>query len=339
MTMMVVMRADATAADISEVARHIEQAGLHAQLMPGEMTTAVGALGDPQLVRELGFEAMAGVDRVVPVSRPYKLASLEMQPTRTSVDVLGHSIGPDTFTIIAGPCTVEARESTLSVARTVAAAGAHMLRGGAFKPRTSPFAFQGLGREALDILVEARELTGLPIVTELLSAETAEVVGACADVIQVGARNMQNYSLLGIIADLGKPVLLKRGLSSTLEELLMAADYLLKGTPDVILCERGIRTYETATRFTLDLSSVAWLRAHTHLPVLVDPSHAAGARSMVEPLSRAAAAVGADGLIVEVAEDPPSAQCDAAQQLYARDFEDYLAAVLPHAELLGRRVG
>jgi 3-deoxy-7-phosphoheptulonate synthase len=241
--------------------------------------------------------------------------------------------------MIAGPCTVESREQTLSVARTVAAAGASLLRGGAFKPRTSPFAFQGLGQEALDILAEASEETGLPIITELLDTQHAEAVVEVADVIQIGARNMQNYALLGLAGQLGKPVLLKRGLSSSLEELLMAADYILKeGNEQVILCERGIRTFETATRFTLDLGAIPWLKLHTHLPVLVDPSHASGDRRLVEPLSAAAAAVGADGIMVEVHDDPQNALCDGAQALYSSDFSSFLEKVSVHAALNGRRI-
>jgi len=231
---------------------------------------------------------------------------------------------------------VESREQTLGVAQAVKRGGASMLRGGAFKPRTSPFSFQGLGEGALDILREAREATGLPVVSELTDAQHAEAVADAVDVIQVGARNMQNYGLLQAVGALGKPVLLKRGLSSTVEELLMAADYVLKEANEpVILCERGIRTFETATRFTLDLSAVPWLKLHTHLPVIVDPSHASGDRRLVEPLSRAAAAVGADGIIVEIAEDPEAALCDGPQQLYARDFAAFSEHVQAHAGLLG----
>src|ERR687892_602151 len=256
---------------------------------------------------ELGLEGMAGVDRVVPISRPYKLASSELahhEPTTFSVDgrVVG---GEETFCLIAGPCTVESREQTLEVARTVRDAGAAMLRGGAFKPRTSPFAFKGLGVPGLEILAEAHRETGLPVVTEFLDTNHADAIAEYADVVQIGARNMQNYALLEVAGKLGKPVLLKRGLSSSLDELLMAADYVLKeGNERVMLCERGIRTFETATRFTLDLGAVPWLKIHTHLPVIVDPSHAAGDRRLVEPMSRAAAAVGADGIIVEVHQDP-----------------------------------
>jgi 3-deoxy-7-phosphoheptulonate synthase len=284
---------------------------------------------------------MNGVDRVVPISRPYKLASSELshfEPTIVEVD--GHRIGaPETFCLIAGPCTVESREQTLAVARAVAAAGAAILRGGAFKPRTSPFAFKGLGVPGLEILSEARAETGMPVVTELLDTQHADVIDQHADVVQIGARNMQNYALLEVAGKLGKPVLLKRGLSSSLDELLQAADYILKeGNEDVILCERGIRTFETATRFTLDLGAVPWLKLHTHLPVIVDPSHAAGDRRLVEPLSRAAAAVGADGIIVEVAEDPEAALCDGPQALYASGFAEYARDVAAHAALLGKRL-
>jgi 3-deoxy-7-phosphoheptulonate synthase len=253
-------------------------------------------------------------------------------------DIAGREVGGGrTFCLIAGPCTVESRTQTLHVAQAVKAAGASMLRGGAFKPRTSPFAFKGLGVEALEILAEAREATGLPVVTELLDAQHADAIAEHADVVQIGARNMQNYALLEVAGKLGKPVLLKRGLSSSLDELLMAADYVLKeGNEKVILCERGIRTFETATRFTLDLGAIPWLKLHTHLPVVVDPSHAAGDRRLVEPLSRAAAAVGADGIIVEVHEDPDIALCDGPQALSASRFAEYAANVEAHARLLGK---
>jgi len=221
----------------------------------------------------------------------------------------------------------------------VSRGGASMMRGGAFKPRTSPFSFQGLGTAALEILREARERSGLPVVSELTDAANAEAMAEAVDVLQVGARNMQNYGLLEVVGKLGRPVLLKRGLSSTVDELLMAADYVLKeGNERVILCERGIRTFETATRFTLDLGAVPYLKLHTHLPVIVDPSHAAGDRRLVEPLSRAAAAVGADGIIVEVAEDPEAALCDGPQQLYARDFERFAHGVAAHAALAGKQL-
>jgi 3-deoxy-7-phosphoheptulonate synthase len=339
--MMVVMTPEATQAQIDAVVAKLEARGVHAKVMPGELTTAIGAIGDPEGVRELGLEGLAGVDQVIPISRPYKLASSELshhEPTVFEVD--GRRVGaPDTFCLIAGPCTVETPDQTRTVARTVADAGASMLRGGAFKPRTSPFSFQGLGQQALGILGEVRAETGLPVVSELTSAQHTDLFAEVVDVVQVGARNMQNYGLLEVVGKLGKPVLLKRGLSSTLDELLMAADYVLKeGNERVMLCERGIRTFETATRFTLDLGAVPWLKLHTHLPVIVDPSHASGDRRLVGPLARAAAAAGADGIIVEVHHDPEAALCDGPHQIYARDFPEFAADVAAHASLLGKRL-
>jgi 3-deoxy-7-phosphoheptulonate synthase len=339
--MMIVMTPQATQAEIEAVRERLETTGVHVVVMPGELTTAIGAIGDPEGVAELGLEGMHGVDRVVPISRPYKLASSELshhEPTIVEID--GRRVGGgDTFCLIAGPCTVETREQTLTVARAVHAGGASMLRGGAFKPRTSPFAFKGLGVGGLEILSEARAETGLPVVSELLDAQYADVMHEHADVLQIGARNMQNYALLEVAGKLGKPVLLKRGLSSSLDELLQAADYVLKeGNEQVMLCERGIRTFETATRFTLDLGAVPWLKLHTHLPVIVDPSHAAGDRRLVEPLSRAAAAVGADGLLVEVHQDPEHAICDGPQALEASGFASFAADVAAHARLAGKRL-
>ena len=339
--MMVVMTPQATEAEIAAVVEKLEARGVHAKVMPGELTTAIGAIGDPEGVREMGLEGMPGVDQVIPISRPYKLASSELSHHEpTTFEIEGRQVGGgQTFCLIAGPCTVESREQTLAVADAVKKGGASMMRGGAFKPRTSPFAFQGLGLDALEILAEAREVTGLPVVTELTDVANAEALAEVADVIQVGARNMQNYRLLEIVGKLGKPVLLKRGLSSTLDELLQAADYILKeGNDRLMLCERGIRTFETATRFTLDLAGVAYLKLHTHLPVIVDPSHAAGDRRLVEPLSRAAAAIGADGIIVEIADDPEAALCDGPQQLYASDFDRFARSVAAHAELEGKRL-
>jgi 3-deoxy-7-phosphoheptulonate synthase len=339
---MIVMTPEATDGQIAAVKRRLETIErLHVLILPGELTTAIGAIGDPEGVAELGLEGMAGVDRVVPISRPYKLASSELANRDCTVlQIDGRTVGGgETFCLIAGPCTVESRDQTLAVARAVAAGGASMLRGGAFKPRTSPFAFKGLGVPALEILAEARAETGLPVVTELLDTQHAEAIREHADVVQIGARNMQNYALLEVAGKLGRPVLLKRGLSSTVEELLMAADYILKeGNEAVILCERGIRTFETATRFTLDLSAIPWLKLHTHLPVIVDPSHASGDRRLVGPLSRAAAAVGADGLLVEVASDPSVALCDGPQQLAAADFAEFAGEVTAHARLTGKRL-
>jgi 3-deoxy-7-phosphoheptulonate synthase len=335
--MMIVMAPRATAADVAHVVSLLDATGsVHAKVVPGAGGVGVAAVGDPAAVRRLGLEGLPCVDAVVALERPYKLASAELAQGPSTFEIAGRSVGPDTFCLIAGPCTVESREQTLRVAEAVAPK-ASMLRGGAFKPRTSPFAFRGLGPEALDILAEARDRTGLPVVTELTDIRHAEAVGAAADVIQIGARSMQNYALLEVAGSLGKPVVLKRGLSSTLEELLMAADYVLKeATDQVVLCERGIRTFDTALRFTLDLGAVPWLKLHTHLPVIVDPSHAAGDRRLVEALACAAAAAGADGVLVEVHDDPRSARCDAAQQLHVRDFPAFAERVLAHAALAGR---
>jgi 3-deoxy-7-phosphoheptulonate synthase len=337
---MVVMTPGATQPQVDAVVARLETTGVHVVVMPGELTTAIGAIGDPAGVAELGLEVMPGVDRIVPISRPYKLASRELGAREaTSFEVDGRTIGPDTFCLIAGPCTVESREQTLAVARAVKAGGASMMRAGVWKPRTSPFSVPGLGDAGLDIVREAKAETGLPVVTELTTPDHADALAEVVDVVQIGARNMQNYALLQVVGRLGKPVLLKRGLSSTLDELLQAADYVLKeGNEDVMLCERGIRTFETATRFTLDLSAIPWLKLHSHLPVVVDPSHAAGDRRLVEPLARAAAAVGADGIIVEIAEDPEAALCDGPQQLYASDFSRFANAVAGHAELVGKRL-
>jgi len=272
--------------------------------------------------------------------KPYKLASAQRKPgEHTVIDVEGRKLGGNHFATIAGPCAVESREVMLESAYAVRDAGAQLLRGGAFKPRTSPYSYQGLGEAGLRLLAEAREETGLPIVTELLDVRDVDAVREVADVIQLGARNMQNYALLTEVGRAGKPVLLKRGLSATLEELLLAAEYVLKeGNEDVILCERGIRTFETSYRATLDLTAVPVLKELTHLPVVVDPSHAAGSRKLVEPLSLAAAAAGADGLMVEVHPSPDEAVCDGPQSLHADDFERYLRKVERAAELAGKEL-
>ena len=339
---MVVMTPEAGEAEIAAVRARLETTGVHVLVLPGELTTAIGAIGDPERVRELGLEGMAGVDRVVPISRPYKLASSELahhEPTIVEVD--GRRIGTTAgFCLVAGPCTVESRDQTLAVARAVADAGASLLRGGAFKPRTSPFAFKGLGVPALEILAEARAETGLPVVTELLDAAHADVVAEYADVIQIGARNMQNYALLTEVGRAGVPVMIKRGLSATLEELLMAAEYVLKeGNEKVLLCERGIRTFETAYRFTLDLMAVPVLRELTHLPIVIDPSHAAGKRDLVLPLSLAAAAVGADGIIVETHPAPEEALCDGPQLIPTAEFAAFADDVRALASLMGKVLG
>jgi 3-deoxy-7-phosphoheptulonate synthase len=336
--MMIVMKESATEEEVRAVIDRIESVGARAHPSRGEEVTVIGAIGDREHVARLELEGAPGVAQVVPILKPYKLASAQLRSGEpTVVDVDGRKIGGDHFSLIAGPCTVESRDQMLGAARAVHAAGASLLRGGAYKPRTSPYAFQGLGQEGLRLLAEAKAETGLPIVTELMDARDLEPVLEVADVIQVGARNMQNYALLAEIGRAGKPVLIKRGLSSTLEELLMAAEYVLKeGNPDVLLCERGIRTFETAYRFTLDLTAIPVLKELSHLPVIVDPSHAAGRRALVTPLSLAAAAAGADGIIVEVHPQPEEAICDGPQQLYADQFAEYAEQVERAAALAGK---
>ncbi len=339
--MMIVMKETATDEEVEAVVEKIERAGALAHRSRGARVTVIGAIGDVEqdvTVDSLGLEGEPGVDRVVPILKPYKLASAQItHGERTVLDIDGRKVGGENFALIAGPCTVESREQTLETARVVRDAGATLLRGGAYKPRTSPYAFQGLGQEGLRLLAEAKSETGLPIVTELMDMRDLDPVLEVADVVQIGARNMQNYPLLAEIGRSGRPALLKRGLSSTLDELLMAAEYILKeGNPNVMLCERGIRTFETAYRFTLDLMAVPVLKELSHLPVIVDPSHAAGRRDLVTPLSLAAAAVGADGIIVEVHPKPEEAVCDGPQALRAEDFASYAAAVEQAAQLAGK---
>jgi len=339
--MMIVMKETASAEEIDAVVAKIERAGALAHRSQGARVTVIGAIGDVEQdvsVEGLGLEGQPGVDRVVPILKPYKLASAQItHGERTVLDIGGRKVGGENFALIAGPCTVETREQTLQTARVVRDAGATLLRGGAYKPRTSPYAFQGLGVEGLKLLAEAKAETGLPVVTELMDISDLEPVLEVADVIQIGARNMQNYPLLAEVGRSGCPALLKRGLSSTLDELLMAAEYILKeGNPSVMLCERGIRTFETAYRFTLDLMAVPVLKELSHLPVIVDPSHAAGRRDLVLPLSLAAAAVGADGIIVEVHPNPDEAICDGPQALRADGFAEYALAVERAAALAGK---
>src|SRR5579884_1513121 len=338
--LLIVMGAAATPEQVEDVVARLEEAGCAALVTPGREATVIGAIGERELLAALPLEGYAGVEQVLPILKPYKLVSRELSPDPTVIDVRGRRIGDGYFGFIAGPCTVESREQTLESARAVAAEGVTMLRGGAFKPRTSPYAFQGLGDEALEILREAREETGLPLVTELMDPRHVEAVVETTDVIQIGARNMSNFSLLSEVGRAPKPVLLKRGLSSTVEDLLMAAEYIVKeGNSEVILCERGIKTFETATRFTLDIGAIPVLKQETHLPVIVDPSHPAGRRDLVLPLARAAVAAGADGIIVEVHPRPEEALCDAAQQIPTSDFRDFSDEIRALASLMGRTIG
>src|SRR5919199_4475876 len=338
--LLIVMGAHATPDQVDDVVARLDEAGCAALVTPGREATVIGAIGERELLSALPLEGYPGVEQVLPILKPYKLVSRELSPDPTLIEVRGRRIGDGYFGFIAGPCTVESREQTMESARAVAAEGVTMLRGGAFKPRTSPYTFQGLGNEALEILKEARAETGLPLVTELMDPRHVEAVLDAADVIQIGARNMQNFLLLSEVGRADKPVLLKRGPSASVEELLMAAEYVVKeGNDRIILCERGMKTFEKTTRYTLDLGSVAVLKHETHLPVIVDPSHAAGRRDLVLPLARAAAAVGADGIIVETHPSPEEALCDGPQQIPTAEFGEFAREVREIAELLGKQIG
>ena len=336
--MMIVMKQGATDEQIAHVIERIERAGATAHASRGEFVTVIGAIGDDrELVASMQLEGEPGVERVVPILKPYKLVSRDFRGPDATIEIAGRKIGGENFCLIAGPCTVESREQTLTTAKVVRDAGAALLRGGAYKPRTSPYSFQGLGREALGILAEAREMTGLPVVTEVMDVRQIEDVLEVADVIQLGARNMQNFDLLKEVGKTGVAVLLKRGLAATIEEWLLSAEYIAReGNERVILCERGIRTFETAYRSTLDISAVPVVKSLSGLPVIVDPSHAAGRRDWILPMARAAVVAGADGLIVEVHPTPETALCDGPQALYADTFAAWVADVKRCVDLMGK---
>lgn len=338
--LMVIMREGATPAEVEEVVQRLESVGAGAHIHEGEPVTTIAVEGDREAVASLPIEVYPGVDRVVTLLRPYKLVSREFRSQDTVIRLDSTQVGGGHFGLIAGPCSVETREQTLQTARFVKAAGATGLRGGAFKPRTSPYAFQGLGEEALKILAEAREETGLPVVTELMDVRHLDLLLEYADVIQVGARNMQNFHLLAAVGQVDRPVLLKRGLSATLEELLMAAEYIVReGNSQVVICERGIRTFETATRNTLDISAVPIIKQRSHLPVIVDPSHASGRVELIEPLSLAAIAAGADGLIIEAHPAPETALCDGAQSLSPSGFARTASRIAEMVAWVGKTLG
>jgi 3-deoxy-7-phosphoheptulonate synthase len=335
--MVVVMGADAGAADVDAVVSLVEAAGGSAFVSRGVSRTIVGLVGDIAHFQSLNLASLPGVREVIRISTPYKLVSRENHPERSTVLVGGVPIGPGTLTLIAGPCAVETPEQTLEAALMAQRSGATLLRGGAYKPRTSPYAFQGLGEAGLKILAEVREETGMPIVTEVVEAADVELVASYADMLQVGTRNSQNFPLLQAIGSTDKPVLLKRGMQSTLDEWLMAAEYVAqRGNLSIVMCERGIRTFETATRNTLDISAVPMLHSLSHLPVVVDPSHAGGLRDLVLPLSRAAIAAGADGLIVDVHPHPEAALCDGPQALVDSDLAELSEAVRTLGAAMGR---
>jgi len=337
--MVVVMRTGAAPEEIDAVVSRVEGAGGSAFISRGVQRTIIGLVGDIGAFQTLNLRAMPGVGDVVRVSKPYKLVSREHHPDATTVQVGGVPIGPDTFTLIAGPCAVETADQTLESARMAQRAGAALLRGGAFKPRTSPYAFQGLGEKGLQILAEVREETGMPVVTEVVDAHDVALVAEYADMLQVGTRNMQNFALLQAVGAAGRPVMLKRGMTATYEEWLMAAEYIAqRGNLDIVLCERGVRTFETATRNTLDISAVPMVHSLSHLPVVVDPSHSGGRRDLVVPLTRAAIGAGADAVIVDVHPDPTAALCDGPQALYGDELELLAAACRDLPPMLGRRL-
>ncbi len=337
--MVVVMKTTATAADVEGVKKEMETYGLKMMVSRGIDCTILGAEGNAAAVDQEKISLLSGVERVMRVSEPYKMANRKYHPQNTEIDVGGIKIGGKQIGVIAGPCSVESEDQIAEIAKAVKAAGACALRGGAYKPRTSPYAFQGLAHNGIKLLEHARQITGMPIVTEIMSTDNIEMFEMCVDVIQVGARNMQNFDLLKQLGKTTKPILLKRGLANTIEEWLMSAEYIMAaGNPNVILCERGIRTYETYTRNTLDLSAVLAVKQQSHLPVIVDPSHATGKAWMVPAMAKAAIAAGADGLIIEVHNDPPHDLCDGAQSILPEEFDRLMQEMRPLAQCLGREI-
>ncbi|MET8334584.1 3-deoxy-7-phosphoheptulonate synthase [Streptosporangium canum] len=335
--MVIVMGPDATQGDVQAIVEVIGTAGGDAFVSRGVSRTIIGLVGDVAQFSTLDLRGMRGVADVMRVTAPYKLVSRDNHPERSTVRVGGVPIGPGTVTLIAGPCAVETPQQTLEAAEMAKAAGATLLRGGAYKPRTSPYAFQGLGEAGLRILADVREQTGLPVVTEVVDAHDVELVASYADMLQVGTRNAQNFALLQAVGGVGKPVMLKRGMNATIEEWLMAAEYIAqRGNLDIVLCERGIRTFETATRNTLDVSAVPVAQRLSHLPVIVDPSHSGGRRDLVLPLTRAAIAVGADGVIIDVHPNPEQALCDGPQALVDDDLRELARVMREFPPLVGK---
>ena len=337
--MIIKLKKGATNDQVSHIVEVFENLGMEIRDISGKEYGVLGIVGDTSKLSIRDMEALEGVERVTRIQEPFKKANRKMQEECTIIDVNGIKIGRGNFTIMSGPCSVESRDQILEVARSVKKSGAQILRGGAYKPRTSPYAFQGMELEGLELLKEARKETGMPIVTEIMSVDLVEKFAEEVDIIQVGARNMQNFDLLKALGKIDKPILLKRGLSATIEEWLMSAEYIMAGGNEkVILCERGIRTYEKYTRNTLDLSAVLAVKKLSHLPVIVDPSHATGKRWMVKKLAMAAAAVGADGLMIEVHNDPENALCDGAQSLRPEQFEDLVVDVKKILEVVGKKM-
>lgn len=338
--MVIVTKTDATPEQIDAIVSRIEGVGLKAQVSTGEQRTVIGVIGDKTLLGDIPLESMSGVERTMPITAPYKLASRQFRDEPTIIVVNDTKIGGKKLTVMAGPCAVESTEQIVTIAHQVKKAGAGFIRGGAFKPRTGPYSFQGFGVEALKMLAAAKQETGLGIVTEVMTPHEVEIVGEHTDVFQLGTRNMTNFYLLREVGRAGKPVILKRGLASTIEEWLLAAEYILsEGNPDVILCERGIRTFETHTRNTLDLNAVPVIHELSHLPIIVDPSHGTGIRTLVSDMTKASVAAGADGLLLEVHHDPDNSMTgDGAQSLFPNQFETLIKELKPIAIAVGREI-
>jgi len=337
--MMIIMRPGSTQVEIAHVIDEIRECGLTPHLSVGEDHTVIGAVGDTHTIKTTVFEVLDGVESVIRISQPYKLASRQFHPKDSIIRLDGFQIGGDEIIIIAGPCSVESRDQLIETAFAVREAGAHALRAGVFKPRTSPYSFQGLGEEGLDLVSEVRQLTGLPVVVEITSITQLDIMAKHVDIIQIGARNMQNSSLLTALGKTQIPVLLKRGMSATVEELLMASEYILSGgNQRVVLCERGIRTFETSTRYTTDINAIPVLKGLTHLPVILDPSHSTGHADYVLPIARAAIAAGADGLIIEVHPDPVHAFSDGNQSLKPKKFAELVRQIDQIAGIMGRKL-
>ena len=337
--MIIVLKPNTRQEDVSRVEHLVKRRGLDTHIVVGQEMTIIGCIGDTTKIDAKLFEVDSSVDKVMHVQEPYKLANRAFHPEDSVVDISGVKVGRGHLALIAGPCSVESEEQVLEIASKAKESGANLLRGGAFKPRTSPYSFQGMGLDGLRILCEAKEATGLPIVTELMSPDHLDIFNEKVDLIQIGARNMQNFDLLKQLGQLDRPILLKRGLNATYEEWIMSAEYIMaSGNENVILCERGIRTFETYTRITLDLQSIPVLRKLTHLPVVVDPSHAGGKWWLVEPMAKAAIAAGADGLMVEVHNDPESALCDGAQSLKPQKYDELLREVTQIAKVIGKNI-
>ncbi len=337
--MIIVLKPEATEREIDHILERLRELGLKPLLTKGEERTIIGVIGEDRLLQNQPLAVLPGVESVTPILAPWKMVSREYKPGDTVIDVAGVPVGGATVVVMAGPCAVEKLELTVGIAHEVKAAGASLLRGGAYKPRTSPYAFQGLGREGLDYLVEARKQTGLPVVSEILDPRDIEVFLEKADVIQIGARNMQNFELLKEVGAYDKPVLLKRGLAATIKEFLLSAEYIMsRGNHNIMLCERGIRTFETHYRNTLDLAAVPALKALSHLPVIVDPSHATGKWDLVAPMARAAIAAGADGLLIEVHSNPECALCDGEESIKPAKFKDLMQELRKIATAVGREL-